>query len=105
MLAGHATATPKAHDGIIESIRVLLIAHESTKQAMQRIHGRLRSLTVTAPDPLRIDLANLTAPARAAKAARLRPGDDPADIATATRTTLRVLGRQHQMLNGHHLIP
>jgi transposase len=98
VLAGHATATPKSHDGIIESIRVLLIAHESTKQSLQKIHGRLRGLTVTAPDALRIELANLTAAARAAKAARLRPGDDPADVATATRTALRVLGRQHQML-------
>jgi transposase len=98
VLAGHATAAPKAHDGIVEAIRVLLVAHTSSKQALQKVDARIRSLTVTAPDVIRIDLANQTAPGRAAKAARLRPGDDPADIATATRTALRLLGRQHQML-------
>jgi transposase len=98
VLAGHAMATPKAHVGIVEAIRVLLVAHTSTQQAMQRAASRIRSLTVTAPDPLRIELANLPALARAAKAARLRPGDDPADITTATRTAWRVLGRQYVAL-------
>lgn len=98
VLAGHATAAPKSHDGIIEAIRVLLVAHTSAKQALQKVDARLRSLTVTAPDAIRIELANLTAPCRAAKAARLRPGDDPADLMTATRTALRTLGRQRQML-------
>lgn len=98
VLAGHATAVPKSHDGVIEAIRVLLVAHTSAKQALQKVDARLRSLTLTAPDVIRIELANLTAPSRAAKAARLRPGDDPADIATATRTALRTLARQRQML-------
>lgn len=94
VLAGHATATPKSHDGIIESIRVLLVVHTSTMQALQKAGARIRSLTITAPDPLRIELANLTTQARAARAARMRPGDDPSDVATATRTALRLLGRQ-----------
>lgn len=98
VLAGHASATPKAHDGIVESIRVLLVAHTSTKQALQKVDGRLRSLTITAPEALRIELAHLSPTARAATAARLRPGDDPADITTATKTVLRVLARQRQML-------
>lgn len=98
VLAGHATASPKAHDGVVEAIRVLLVAHTSARQAIQKVDARLRSLTVTAPDVIRIELSTLTAPARAAKAARLRPGDDPGDIATATRTALRTLGRQRQLL-------
>ena len=98
VLAGHATATPKSHDGIVESIRVLLVAHTSCKQALQKVDGRLRALTITAPDVIRIELSHQSAWARAAKAARLRPGDDPADIATATRTALRLLGRQHHSL-------
>ena len=95
VLAGHATATPKAHDGIIEAIRVLLVAHTSTMRALQKAGARIRSLTITAPEALRIELANLTTPARAARAARMRPGDDPSDVATATRTALRLLGRQY----------
>jgi transposase len=95
VLAGHATAQPKGHDGIVEAIRVLLVAHTSTMQALQKAGARIRSLTITAPEALRIELANLTTPARAARAARMRPGDDPSDVATATRTALRLLGRQY----------
>jgi len=36
VLAGHATAAPKGHDGIIEAIRVLLVAHASTMSALQK---------------------------------------------------------------------
>ncbi len=102
VLAGHATATPKAHDGIIEAIRVLLVAHTSTMRALQKAGARIRSLTITAPEALRIELANLTTPARAARAARMRPGDDPSDVATATRTALRLLGRQYLSLVEDH---
>jgi transposase len=98
VLAGHATSRPKAHDGIIEAIRVLLVAHTSARQGLQKVDARIRSLVITAPDVLRIDLAGLSSHERAQRAARLRPGDDPADVATAHRTALRMLGRQHQWL-------
>jgi len=98
VLAGHATAAPKDHDGVVEAIRVLLVAHASTMQALQKAGARIRSLTVTAPDALRVELAHLTTPARAARAARMRPGDDLGDVATATRIALRLLGRQYLAL-------
>lgn len=98
VLAGHASATPKTHDGIVESIRVLLVAHTSTRQALQKVDGRLHSLVITAPEALRIELAHLSAVQRAETAARLRPSHDPADITTATKTALRTLARQRQML-------
>jgi len=98
VLAGHATATPKGHDGIVESIRVLLVAHGSSRRSIDRIGGQLRSLVVTAPEALRVEFANAPTQAIAAKAARLRPGDDCADVATATKTALRILARQYQAL-------
>jgi transposase len=98
VLAGHANAVPKGHDAVVESIRVVLVAYTSSKHALQMIDGRLRSLTVTAPEALRIELAHLSAHARAATAARFRPGDDPADLTTATKTSLRTLARQRQIL-------
>ena len=42
VLAGHATAVPKAHDGIVEAIRVVQVAHTSTRQALQKVDGRIR---------------------------------------------------------------
>ena len=98
VLAGHATASPKAHDGIVESIRVLLVAHRSTRRSIDRIGGQLRSLVVTAPEALRIEFAHASTHAIAAKAARLRPGDDCRDVTVATKTVLRLLARHYQAL-------
>lgn len=98
VLAGHATAAPKTHDGIVESIRVLLVAHRSTRRSIDRIGGQLRSLVITAPEALRVEFANATTAQIATKAARLRPGDDSSDPATATKTALRLLARQHTAL-------
>lgn len=98
-LAGQARAVPKGHDGIVEAIRVLLVAHTSTQQALQRLDGRLRALSVTAPEAIRIELTGLAGKRRASKAARLRPGKDSGDVATATRLTLRTLARQYLTLD------
>lgn len=98
VLAGHATAVPKSHDGIVEAIRVVQVAHRSTKQALQKVDGRIRSLTITAPQVLRVEFTGLSAHARAELAARLRPGTDHAELTTATKVALRTLGRQRQLL-------
>jgi transposase len=98
VLAGHATAVPKAHDGIVEAIRVVQVAHTSTKQALQKVDGRIRSLTITAPQTLRVEFTGLSVHARAEHAARLRPGNDHAEVTTATKVALRTLGRQRQLL-------
>lgn len=98
VLAGHATAAPKAHDGVVESIRVLLVAYGSARRSIDRIGGQLRSLVVTAPEAIRIEFAGHDAKAIATKASRLRPGEDCADVTTATKTALRMLARQYQAL-------
>lgn len=98
VLAGHAQAVPKSHDGIVESIRVLLVAHTSTKQALQKVDGRIRALTITASESLRMELAHLSTYARAQTAARLRPASDTTEVTAATKTALRLLGRQRQIL-------
>lgn len=98
VLAGHATAVPKAHDGIVEAIRVVQVAHTSTRQALQKVDGRIRSLTITAPETLRVEFTGLSVHARAELAARLRPGTDHAEVTTATKVALRTLGRQRQLL-------
>lgn len=97
VLAGHAQVVPKTHDGVVESIRVLLVAYNSTIQALQRTDGRLGSLLVTAPEVLRVQFAHLNADQRGLRAARLHSGDN-ADPLIATKTAMRVLGRQRVQL-------
>ena len=98
VLAGHATVVPKARDGIVESIRVLRIALESSRRSRARVGAQIRHLVLTAPERLHLELAPLPLAEQAARAARFRPGDDTADVLTATRAALRVLARQHQSL-------
>ncbi len=96
-LNGDATATPKSHDGIVESIRALRVVFCSTRNARTRVANQLRDLIVCAPDQLRHDLDGLDTPARVERAARFRPGvlTDPVE---GTKAAMRALARQHQAL-------
>jgi transposase len=98
VLAGHATVVPKARDGIVESIRVLRIALESSRRSRTRVGAQIRHLVLTAPERLHLELAPLPVAEQAARAARFRPGDDTTDVRDATRAALRVLARQYQSL-------
>ena len=98
VLAGHATVVPKARDGIVESIRVLRIARESSRRSRTRVGTQIRHLVLTAPERLHLELAPLPLAEQVARAARFRPGDDTADVRAATRAALRVLARQYQSL-------
>lgn len=97
-LAGIADATPKSHDGIVESIRVLRLTARTTRNQMSKIEVQLLHLAVTAPEPIRVELQSLTARKRIARAAAYRPGADTADVTTATKIALRTLARQWQSL-------
>lgn len=98
VLSGQATAVPKSRDGVVESIRILRMTLESSKRHQARIGAQMHHLIVTAPDELRVELGRLTPARRADRAARLRPGDNPAEVTTATKTALRTLARQYQAL-------
>lgn len=100
-LNGEATAIPKSHDGIVESIRVLRIAFCSTRNARTRVANQLRDLVLTAPESLRHRLDGLDTAARVQRAAGLRPGADLSDPAEATKAAMRALARQHQALTVH----
>ena len=73
VLAGHATVVPKARDGIVESIRVLRIALESSRRSRVRVGAQIRHLVLTAPERLHLELAPLPLPNRPLE----RPGSDP----------------------------
>ncbi|MGH9119973.1 MAG: IS110 family transposase [Acidimicrobiales bacterium] len=87
-LNGEATAAPKTHDGIVESIRALRVAFCSTRNTRTRIANQLRDLVVCAPDQLRRDLEGLDTPARVERAARFRPGE-LTDATEGTKAAMR----------------
>lgn len=92
-----ATATPKAHDGLVESIRVLRIAFRSARSTRATIGVQIRDLVVCAPDQLRAVMEPLTTAQRVDKAARFRPGEIT-DSSEATRSAMRSLARRYQAL-------
>ncbi|MCJ7437253.1 MAG: IS110 family transposase [Acidimicrobiia bacterium] len=98
VLSGEATAEPKSHVGIVESIRVLRVARSSALKARTQIANQIRDLILTAPEPLRDQLRGLSTPQRVVRCARLRPSTGP-DPTAATGRALRHLARRHLALS------
>ncbi|HEV2537745.1 MAG TPA: IS110 family transposase [Streptosporangiaceae bacterium] len=80
-LAGEDCGLPKGGDGPAESIRALRAAREGAVKARTQAANQLRDLTVTAPGPVRAQLAGLKTPRRVRAAAAFTCGDlaDPAE--------------------------
>jgi transposase len=97
VLAGEATAAPKAATGAVEMLRVLRVARRSAVKARSQAANQLASLVVTAPEPLRQQLRELTPAQLAATAAGLRPGP-LTDPTAAVKLALRELARRTQAL-------
>ncbi len=100
VLAGEATAIPKAQTGGVEAVRVLHTVRAGAVKARTAAINTLRGLLVTAEDQLREGLRGLPAARLAAACADLAIDDtaDLADPAQATRTALRELGHRIQNL-------
>jgi transposase len=94
VLAGRATAVPKAGDGIIESIRVLHITRAGAVKARTAAINQLRSVLINAPAPLREHLDGLSRAQLPSTCARMRPDSDTAAPATAARLALRSIARR-----------
>ena len=93
VLAGDATAVPKAGDGPIEALRQLRLARAGAMKARTAAANQLHSLTDTAPDELRARLRALTTLQRARLCVRLRPGD-VLTPAGATKRALRSVAQR-----------
>jgi transposase len=97
-LSGSATGSPKARDGNVEAIRVLMIARRSAVDT--RIETRIETLNqmrhvvFTATPEIRAKFTGLSAITLANKASALRPreGDDP--VRYTTLVTIRALGHR-----------
>jgi transposase len=100
-LSGTATAIPKQTDGIVESIRMLRAARNSAVKARSVAMVQMRDLIITAPQPLRDQLATRkTLRGKAAICARFRvTGPDLARAPQAAKFALRSLAQRVQTLD------
>jgi transposase len=96
-LNGDAAGTPKTRTGQVEAIRALRVARRSALKARTQAANQLHALVVSAPDPLRTRLRQLTLIELADTASKFRPQNihDPID---ATKTALAEIARRWQAL-------
>ena len=97
VLAGRATATPKAADGQIEMLRQIKIAKDTAVKARTAAMVTLKTLVITAPPELREQLEGLSRMALIERCAALRPGPVTTPLAAA-KHALRELARRWQTL-------
>jgi transposase len=93
VINGEASARPKSHDGAVEALRVLKIAHRSAHKSRTQALNQLRDLVTTAPDALRTELRGLRRRQRLALCAAFRPGDRD-DLTSITKLAMRGLARR-----------
>ncbi len=98
VLAKQATATPKARSGIVESIRVLRVARATAVKARTQVVLQIRTLIISAPDPLRDELLALKPKKAAERCLTLRPGRGH-DALSTTKRVLRTLARRFHALD------
>lgn len=85
---------PKSADGPVEGIRYLLVARRSAVKARSAAQTQIKTLLVTAPDPLRQQFRQVSDKVLIADLAQLRPNTQDA-VAMA----LKSLARRHQHLS------
>ena len=90
-LADVETVTAKTSTGTIEAIRVMLAGRRSAVKAHSEAITQIKSLLVTAPEPVRAEYRHLsnTQLIRALASSRPRAGDD--EVAARTRVALKRL--------------
>ena len=93
VLAGQATATPKAGTGPVESLRQLRVARSGAMKARTAAANQIHSLCDTAPDAIRAQLAGLSMVKKIAVAERWRPGPSLTPENAAKRSIASVARR------------
>lgn len=89
--------TPKTADGPVEAIRVLLTGRRSAMKARVAAQVQIKSLLITAPEPVRVRFEGLGDKQLIAALAVFESADSDV-VSTATGMTLRSLARRHQSL-------
>jgi len=98
LLAGTASAEPKASDGPVEMLRLLKSTKDSAVHARTRAINQLKALLITVPTALREQLQNLCNKDLLQRCAQLRPGAITTPL-SAARLALRSLARRIQQLS------
>jgi transposase len=93
VLAGQATAIPKAGTGPVEALRQLRVARSGAMKARTAAANQIHSLCDTAPDEIRAQLTGLTMPKKIALAERWRPGTSMTPANAAKRSIASVARR------------
>ena len=95
--SGEVTAVPKSGVGPVECLRMLVAARRSATKARTQAANQIHALVVTAPEPIRHQLAGKKLRAQVKVCARWRPGEAQTTVAYAKRA-LRHLARRYQTL-------
>jgi transposase len=98
VVAGTATAIPKAADGAAEMIRQVKVARDTACKARTAAIITLKALTVNAPAELREQLDDLSDKALIDRCASFRPGPIT-DLAASAKHALRAAARRWFVLN------
>ena len=93
VLAGDATAVPKAGDGPVEALRQLRVARTGAMKARTAAANQLHSVCDTAPEQVRAQLRGLTTRRKVAVASRYRPGDPMTPTGGAKRALVTIARR------------
>lgn len=93
VLAGEATTVPKLSTGKVEAVRILHVTRRSAVKAKTQAGNQIKDFVITAPEPIRRELADKTTRQRVRICAAWRPGpvNDPT---SAVRRALRDLARR-----------
>lgn len=93
VLAGDATTVPKLSTGMVEAVRILHLTRRSAVKARVQAGNQIKDLVLTAPEPIRSQLRDLTTKQRVKVCAAWRPGS-VTDPTSATRRAMRDLARR-----------
>jgi transposase len=99
VLAAHGTATPKARNGAVESLRVLRTERSSAMRARVAVMTQIKSILVAAPEHLRAKYRGLTSAAMMAALEKTRPAGTLSDPANATAVVLKRLAVRYRHLH------
>lgn len=90
----------KTSNGPVEQTRILLAVRRSAMKARVAAARQIKSLLITAPEPLRARWAGLDGDSLIGSLAATRPGIGTDTVTTTTGHALRRLARRHQSLTG-----
>jgi transposase len=76
-LSREATVTPKARNGPVEQIRVLVVARRSAREQRIQSLNQLRHLVFTAPEEIRVRFKDRPKTGLVSEAANMRPAEVP----------------------------